>query len=68
MMMTVRKIIFNLDSIEKSSSNVDQMNGNHSSNNVPLKKGKLSHENDDLSESLVGRPRRQASCVIPYIS
>ncbi len=38
------------------------MNDNQS-NDVPLKKGKLSNEEDELRESIGGRPRRQASNV-----
>lgn len=42
---------------------LEQSNGNHSSNDVPMKKGKLSHEDEEIGESIGGRPRRQASCV-----
>jgi hypothetical protein len=50
-----------------STSHSDQANGNHIGNDVPAKKGKLSHEDEESQESLSGRPRRQASCVIIQI-
>ncbi|KAK4025855.1 hypothetical protein OUZ56_014899 [Daphnia magna] len=41
----------------------EQLNDNHSGNDVPMKKGKLSHEDDESIDTVGGRPVRQASCV-----
>lgn len=52
-----------LELFELSSLFTEQNHDNHSANDVPVKKGKLSHEEDEVRESLGGRPRRQASNV-----
>lgn len=44
----------------------EQLNDNHSGNDVPMKKGKLSHEDDESIDTVGGRPVRQASCVIEF--
>ncbi|KAI9563301.1 hypothetical protein GHT06_010759 [Daphnia sinensis] len=41
----------------------EHLNDNHSANDVPTKKGKLSHENEEVTDTVGGRPKRQASCV-----
>ncbi len=50
-----------------STPHSEQASGDHFGNDLPTKKGKLSHEDDELQESLGGRPRRQASCVNEFI-
>ncbi|XP_057367537.1 inner centromere protein-like [Daphnia carinata] len=41
----------------------EQLNDNHSGSDVPMKKGKLSHEDEEVIDTVGGRPKRQASCV-----
>ena len=50
-----------------STPHSEQARGDHTGNDIPTKKGKLSHEDDEFQETLGGRPRRQASCVYEFI-
>lgn len=46
---------------------IEHNNDNHSTNDVPMKKGKLSHDEGELRGCLGGRPKRQASDVVNWI-